>query len=112
MTTQTTTRAAYISSILAAWPPLTPQQQNAIGSLLGAGEGATVISAGPSEWEMAKWKELAEREDAIKAAKKLAESMTACDVCNLQPEVHHMRRGLGISMHEWQPGRAEKLMAK
>jgi hypothetical protein len=34
--TQAAKRAAYIASILADWPALTPQQQNTIGSLLGA----------------------------------------------------------------------------
>ena len=32
---QAETRAAYIASVLADWPPLTPQQQNTIGALLG-----------------------------------------------------------------------------
>jgi hypothetical protein len=59
---------------------------------------------------LAQRKKLYEREAALKAAKKLAESMTACDVCNLQPDVHHMQRARGMDMHEWQPGRAEKLM--
>jgi hypothetical protein len=53
-----------------------------------------------------------EREDALKEARKAALALTACDVCNLQPEAHSIRRAQHIDMHEWVPGRAEKVMAR
>ena len=50
-TNQAATRSAYIASILADWPPLTPQQQNTVGSLLGNGT-PTISVAEYQNWEI------------------------------------------------------------
>jgi hypothetical protein len=80
--------------------------------LLGPNGGGHVPYSGPSEYELEQRRKAQKREDALKKAQKAALALTACDVCNLQPEVHHIRRAQRIDMHEWVPGRAEKVMAR
>ena len=107
----TSARTAYISSILAGWPPLTLEQQAVINRNLHGAEGVHTPKRA-SAFELAERKKSREREAAMKAARKSSLAMTACDVCNLQPEAHRIRQANSVDMHEWQPGRAEKLMKR
>jgi hypothetical protein len=103
-------QAAHIASLLTDWPEPSPHQRRTIAHLL-YGDPAPG-SAGPSEYEIEQNRKAAERDQALRQARKAAEAMTACDVCNLQPDAHSIRRAQGIDMHEWTPGRADKLMKK
>lgn len=107
----TNSRADYISSILADWPPLTLEQKAVINNNLHGADGfrrPTPASAS----ELSERKKARERDAAMKAARKASLAMTACDVCNLRPEVHRIRQANSVDMHEWQSGRAEKLMKR
>jgi len=112
MSVNAETRKAYIDGILADWPPPTPQQARIIAENLYPGSAAPSGPREPSAWELEQRRKENERAHALKQAKKAAESLTACDVCNLQPEVHGIRRSMGADMHDWQPGRAEKLLKR
>ena len=104
---------ARVRAEVATWPPLTEEQQRVIAyNLYGIGHNGRKIGTGPSEYELKQRKEAYERDEALKKAKKAAEAMTACDVCNLQPEAHRIRQANSVDMHQWQPGRAEKLMKR
>ena len=107
----TNARAAYISSILADWPPLTSEQQSVISRNLHGADGVHTPKRA-SAFELAERKKVNERESAMRAARKSSLAMPACDVCNLQPEAHRIRQANSVDMHEWQPGRAEKLMKR
>jgi hypothetical protein len=100
-------RKPYFDALLADWPEPTPRQAAIIRYNLGLDPAPY---AGPSEYELAQRRKIQEREDALKEARKAALALTACDVCNLQPEVHNIRRAQRIDMHEWVPGRAEKFI--
>jgi hypothetical protein len=103
----------YFDKILAGWPEPTEKQIRTMHHLLGpTGGSGPAPYTGPSEYELQQRQQAREREDALKKAQKAALALTACDVCNLQPEVHHIRRAQRIDMHEWVPGRAEKVMAR
>jgi hypothetical protein len=104
-------RAAYFEAILVDWPEPTDAQRKFIEYQLSGGVGPAP-STGPSSYELEQRRKAQEREDALKEARKAAMALTACDVCNLQPEVHEIRRAQRIDMHEWVPGRAEKVMAR
>lgn len=104
-------RHQYIFGILADWPEPTEQQARTIQYLLGPNGGVgPAPRTGPSEYELEQRRKDQEREDALKEARNAALALTACDVCNLQPEVHHIRKAQRIDMHDWVPGRAEKVM--
>jgi len=106
---QVAVNAAYIESLLADWPAPTPQQQRTVMGLL-YGEPAP-SAAGPSEWQLEQQRVANEREEALRQARKAALALTACDVCNLQPEQHAYAQRAGIDSHEWTPGRADKIQA-
>jgi hypothetical protein len=105
----TETIEEYAKRIVADWPLPSQAQIDKISILL-RGEDYHPGPRVPSAYELEQQRKVQERADALKAAQKLAEEMTACDVCNLQPNVHYIRRGMGIDSHEWTPGRAEKIM--
>lgn len=106
--TNTINRADYIEALLADWPEPSPQQRRTVMGLL-YGEAAA-RPAGPSAYELEQQRKAAEREDALHNARKAAFALTACDVCNLQPEQHAYAQRGGIDSHEWTPGRADKIM--
>lgn len=102
----------YADRITSTWPPLTEAQQRVVAyNLYGIDHLGRTAGAGPSAYELKQREEANEREEALKKARKAALAMTACDVCNLQPDAHHFSQRRGIDSHEWTPGRAEKLMA-
>jgi hypothetical protein len=103
-------RQRYLGELLAEWPEPTAKQENLIDRLVF--NVGPAPAAGPSEYELEQRRKAQAREDALKEARTAALALTACDVCNLQPEVHHIRRAQRIDMHEWVPGRAEKVMAR
>jgi len=105
-------RDEYIARIVAGFPPPSAAQLDKVWALLGLGGSADRGPREPSAYELEQRRKENERLDALKKAKKAAEAMTACDVCNLQPEVHGIRRSMGADMHDWQPGRAEKLLKR
>jgi len=93
---------------VATWPPLTPELARRVGAIFGVD---VKVAARTSEYELEERRKMYEREAAIKAAKALAESLTACDVCNLQPDAHRYMQATSIDSHEWTPGRADKVLA-
>lgn len=102
------TTAEYAKRLVATWPLPSLEQRRRVTILLyGDTEPAFT---GPSEYELEQRRKAQEREDALKKAQQAALAMTACDVCNLQPDQHRYRQASTVDMHEWQPGRAEKLM--
>jgi hypothetical protein len=103
-------RHQYIMSILKDWPEPTERQRRTITNLL-YGDPAPG-KTGPSAYELEQRRKAAEREEALKQARQAALAMTACDVCNLQPDQHKYAERTGIDSHEWQPGRAKKLMKR
>jgi hypothetical protein len=105
-------RAAHIDALLEDWPPLTPRQAKVVASLLYGEDIAKARHSEPTAYEVEQRRKSQEREDALKSAKKLAEAMTACDVCDLQPDAHHYQKNYGMGYHEWIPGRAEKVMSR
>jgi hypothetical protein len=107
-TQQQAASAAYIESLLADWPEPSHQQRRTVMTLLYGEEAAR--PAGPSEWQLEQQRKADERGAALRDARKAALSLTACDVCNLQPEQHTYAQRGGIDSHEWTPGRAEKLL--
>lgn len=106
---QAAERAAHIESLLADWPEPSPQQRRTVMTLLYGEEAAR--PTGPSAFQLEQQRKAAEREEALQQARKAALSLTACDVCNLQPEQHAYAQRGGIDSHEWTPGRAEKVLA-
>lgn len=107
---QKAARDDYIKKILDDWPPLTSAQIDLISVIMYPGMVGRSGPRGPSAYELERRREAQEREDALKAARKLAESMTACDVCDLQPDAHRFMERRGIDSHEWMPGRAQKIL--
>jgi len=103
-------RDEHIQKLLADWPPLTLDQAHKLRVLLYPNHKHPAADRGPTPHEIEPRRKQREREDALAAAKKLAESLTACDVCDIQPEQHYYAQRGAIDMHEWQPGRAEKIM--
>lgn len=102
----------YVARVVAAAPPISDETLDLLAVIF-----APAIRPGqdpharrePSAAELERQRKAQEREDAKTAAKKLALSMTACDVCDLQPDVHEFQQKHG-TYHEWEPGRAEKIM--
>lgn len=104
---------AYAASVVAAAPPVTPEIAAELARLLYGGPEARryVPAAGASEQELDRQRKADERASELKKAKSLAESLTACDVCDLQPEAHDYQQAYG-AYHEWQPGRAARLLKR
>lgn len=102
-------RAAYIKKIVDEAPPPSLEQIVLIRRLLNLDRPAD-SPRGPTAHELEQQRKLREKEKALSDAKKLALSLTACDVCDIQPEQHYYAQKVSIDMHEWQPGRAEKIM--
>lgn len=100
----------YAARVVGAWPAPTTEQQAVIRRYLYGIEETQESPSKPSEYELEQRRKQQEREQALCEAKKAALALTACDVCNLQPDAHWVRRGQGIDMHEWMPGRAEKII--
>jgi hypothetical protein len=109
-TQQQVSSAAYITSLLEDWPAPSQQQRRTVMGLLYGTEAPA--SSGPSEWELERQRQEQERADALQQARQAALSLTACDVCNLQPEQHAYAQRGGIDSHEWTPGRADKILKK
>ena len=95
---------------VAKWPPLTPELRQRVAEIFGV--EARLSRTGPSEYELEQRRKAQERADALKAAQQAALALTACDVCNLQPDQHVYAQRRSIDSHEWQPGRAEKIMGQ
>lgn len=104
-------RDAYIKKLVDDWPPLTDDQIWKLRKIMRLHEPADA-PRGPSPYELEQQQKLREKEKALADAKKLALSLTACDVCDIQPEQHYYAQKGAIDMHEWQPGRAAKVLAK
>lgn len=105
-------RAAYIARVVAEAPPLTAAQIDGLALLLRPETAAARGPRQPSAYELEERRKEQERQAALHAAKKLAESLTECDACNLQPIAHSMNQLRAFGFHEWVPGRAEKVMAE
>lgn len=102
----------YADRITATWPLPTEAQQRVIAyNLYGIDHMGRTAGAGPSAYELEERKKANERAEALANARKAALAMTACDVCNLQPDAHQFSERHGIDSHEWTPGRAEKILA-
>jgi hypothetical protein len=107
----TISRADYIAQTVAAAPPLSNEVIDYIAVLLspqsGAEPGPRIISQAEAERQRIE----TERVTGLEAAKRLSASLMACDICDLPPEAHDAQQRYG-AFHEWQPGRAEKVMKR
>lgn len=107
---QKSARAAYIEDLIKDWPPPTEKQTKLIiGLLYGSSPRKP---QGPSQWDLERQRKERELAEALSKARKAAAAMTACDVCNLQPDEHEYANRYSIDSHEWVPGRAERLLAQ
>jgi hypothetical protein len=102
--------AAYAKALVAGWPEISKAQADRVAILL-RGETVSPLPHQPTERELVARQEAEGRAMALQAAKDLALSLTACDVCDLQPETHNFQRSYG-DFHEWAPGRADRVVAK
>ena len=109
MSKQAGVRAAYIARAIAEAPPISDEVIDRLAVMLNP---RSRVDSGPSASVLEERRKWQEREDAMKAAKKLAESLTACDVCDLQPDAHTFQKSHGAGYHDWEPGRAARVMAK
>lgn len=102
-------RDAYIQEVLAEWPPLTDEQIWTIRKLmdLDLPQGGP---RKPTAYEVEQRRQDSERAQALRKAQKAALALTACDVCNLQPDEHQYANRFKIDAHQWTPGRAERIM--
>lgn len=104
---------AHIKRIVAEAPPLSDAQLDYLAVLL-----RPVIHGNkplgprePSAYELEQRRIEKERADGLRAAMKAAEALTACDICDLQPDAHTYQNATA-SYHEWEPGRAARVMGK
>lgn len=110
MSNQAETREEWIARVVSEAPPLTDAQLVLLRSIMFPARESSARSK-PSAYELEQRRLARERSDALAAAKKLAESLTECDACGLQPAAHFYQRGYA-GFHDWEPGRAQKIMGQ
>lgn len=109
MTDESLQRA--VAKALENFPPLTQAQKDKIWCILHPEHPLQPRELTPYEIEQRRLENERRRarNEAIAEAKRLSDAMLACDVCNLPPIAHTMQQRDGI-FHDWEPGRAQKIM--
>jgi len=101
----------HIRDLAANWPTLSREQKDKLRILLRG----DILPSGPyvpTPAEIERERKAKEQAARLKKAEDLAAAMVACDVCDLPPVAHHVQDRYYGGYHEWQPGRAEKLMKR
>lgn len=93
-----------IARLVAEAPPLKPAQRDRIAVLMRGGEPKTVDVAA-----LEKARRESEAASRVAEQKRFAESLTACDVCDVPLAKHHFPARTA-DWHDWVSGRAERLM--
>lgn len=101
----------HVDRTVAEWPAPTPEQVHRVAELLYGRTVHIPMTPGPAEMDAHRKAEEAAREQ--ERVRKLAEAMTACDICDVPLDRHHYAEDTALfDGHEWVAGRAEKVMAR
>lgn len=100
----------YVARVVASFPPLSAEQIDRIAVLLRGGP-IPKQNREPSAADIERRQKEAEAEKEHQRVRKLAESITACDVCSVPLDKHAFAESSSeIQSHKWQSGRADKIL--
>lgn len=100
----------HVKRVVDEWPPLRPEQIDRIAVLLYGGRPHSAPT-GPSPAMLEQQRRDAEAEAERNRVRKLAEQLTACDMCDVPLDKHRFAEmSSEIEAHEWVPGRANAIL--
>lgn len=102
--------AAHVKELVKNWPPMTQGQIDRVSILLRGDVETKPLPPAAADIERQRIEN--ERLQAMESAQALAASLVACDVCDLPPEAHTRQKMYGSGYHDWEPGRADKILHK